>query len=106
MSNWRIRLRRGNSGDAPPNQLLAAEPALEIDTGILWYGDGAGTPRRLRIRAGDIVGRGEPGGIAELDDRGDVPSNQLPFHINTSPPAAGENDQGTKNGDLWFVYET
>ena len=105
MADWQIKLKRGNSGAAPPDSLEPGEPAIELDSGILWYGNGDAEPKRVKIDSSQISDKGNQDGIASLDGRGNLPGSQLPVKISTDAPVAGTNDSGTNVGDLWLRYD-
>lgn len=101
MADWRIRLRRGNSTDTGTMNLLVGELAITLDKGVLWYADGNGNEKEVKIRAESIRDLGDPDGVASLDDRAKILRNQLPLHISSDTPDPSEG----RSGDLWLRYD-
>lgn len=71
-----IRLKRGNLANLPTTG-PAGEPYIALDTGQLFYADGANVSP-FKVASSDILGANAPNGVPLLDANGKLRSDQMP----------------------------
>jgi len=67
-----IQIRRGNKADLPVNA-NPGEPLTTLDTAELFIGNSLNLVTPVQLASENIIDKGAPDGVSELDSDGDVP---------------------------------